>query len=510
MVFLQSLFKPYRESKAFHTLLNILCFITGQVFLTKSGEVGLFIGIRGPDPECKEPPVLEGIATRILSAFRVFGDGFFVSTHFTKRSNPDFPCGRYGDPLVEEVIQNRASYLRGKGASLYRFDSFIVVLLQPKWGSERLLDQLRALAREPLKALRQGFSTQKRISLLDGTITASVRTLEYAARSFIEQTAEYLQGRVLPRKEAFERYRQLINPDPRKATALLLPDDLHVDYFAADSELECHRDHLKLDNYVVKTLTLKHVPAHSYVNMFGALMGIKADLVISTDWNVIEASKAAADVRSRRRHWHNTKTSLLTQVGRDPVSPDEILMDDSKQALVEDLGNCLRTMEMGNIALGHFSLTATIFATSRDEAERVTAEVMKVVGTHDGAVNEERYNGLNAFLAGLPGGHPYNLRKLVVTNENHVDMVPWFQPAEGERTNEFLNAEYLVEFETEDQSLYYFNMHVQDVGHTLILGPTGTGKSFLLNFLLTHAQKYESVHTDLHTGPRLPLPDEAL
>ena len=37
----------------------------------------------------------------------------------------------------------------------------------------------------------------------------------------------------------------------------------------------------------------------------------------------------------------------------------------------------------------------------------------------------------------------------------------------------------------------YYNLHVQDVGHTLVLGATGSGKSFLLNFLTTHAQKYE-------------------
>jgi type IV secretion system protein VirB4 len=45
--------------------------------------------------------------------------------------------------------------------------------------------------------------------------------------------------------------------------------------------------------------------------------------------------------------------------------------------------------------------------------------------------------------------------------------------------------------ETEHQALYHWNLHYGDVGHTLVLGATGSGKSFLLNFVLTQAQQYD-------------------
>src|SRR5207244_10410259 len=70
----------------------------------------------------------------------------------------------------------------------------------------------------------------------------------------------------------------------------------------------------------------------------------------------------------------------------------------------------------------------------------------------------------------------------------------------GERVSRHLRQEALAVFETPHHTPYAFNLHVQDVGHTLVLGATGSGKSFLLNFLVTHAQKYDPLTVVLDLG----------
>jgi type IV secretion system protein VirB4 len=61
----------------------------------------------------------------------------------------------------------------------------------------------------------------------------------------------------------------------------------------------------------------------------------------------------------------------------------------------------------------------------------------------------------------------------------------------GERSNAFLGREYLAVLETDNDTPYYLNLHCGEVGHTLILGMTGSGKTFLSVFLVQNVQKYK-------------------
>jgi type IV secretion/conjugal transfer VirB4 family ATPase len=144
---------------------------------------------------------------------------------------------------------------------------------------------------------------------------------------------------------------------------------------------------------------------------------------------------------------------------------------------------------------GHFfgdcSLSLVLFSEDARALERSAAEAIKVLSSHDGAFVDETYNFLNAWLAIVPGNSAHNLRRLPLLETNYADLSFLFTLDTGAPHSAHLDAEALAVFETAHQSPYHFNLHVDDVGHTLVLGATGSGKSFLLNFLVMHAQKYD-------------------
>ena len=140
--------------------------------------------------------------------------------------------------------------------------------------------------------------------------------------------------------------------------------------------------------------------------------------------------------------------------------------------------------------MGQYTMTVVLYDRDPLALERSVGACVKAFAAHDAQVTDERYNLLNAWLAVLPGNAAYNLRSMYLLNTNYADLSLLFAQDAGAKTNAHLGREALTEAETTQGTSYYLNLHEEDVGHTLVLGATGSGKSFLLNFLIAHLQRY--------------------
>ena len=208
------------------------------------------------------------------------------------------------------------------------------------------------------------------------------------------------------------------------------------------------------------------------------------------EWKKEDSGKTRRAIQAKRRHFHNTKHSFFSQVNVNDAPQQGFLTDDSKEAQVRELGEGIKDIELHGNYFGQFSLTIVIYDLDLAKVERACSEFYKVFSVHDAQLYEEKYNLLNSFLAAVPGNHAFNLRYMFLLNTNYADFSFLFTLHCGERQNQHLRQEYLAVLETNHHTPYYLNLHYRDVAHTMILGRTGAGKSFLLNFLITNLQKY--------------------
>src|SRR6202051_1420469 len=394
MLRLSRIFKNYNETGSLSEQINLYGFIGPHVFLTKSGEVGLILEVRGVDYECLDAASIDGFTKRLESALKLFDENYRLYQYLFKRNNEAIPYKLYANPIVDTAIKTRIAYLASKADTLFSLSVYYVVLYHGVQTSAKLGSALAEFPKNPKKAvadLRAHFSPQKQIVVLGQHVDNAQAALLQKARSFILQVSDFLAVRILGKQEAFRVLKSALNFDPDKLALAKLKYDTFLDYYLPESPIECHRGHLKLDDYYVKVLTLKEPSAQSFPLIFKNLLEVQANFHIVTEWKKEDSGKARKAIQSKRRHFHNTKRSLASHLNVSDAPATDVLVDDSKEAQVRELGASIKELEIEGNYFGHFSLSVVIYDLDPAKVEAAAADFYKVFSVHDAQLYEDKY-----------------------------------------------------------------------------------------------------------------------
>jgi type IV secretion/conjugal transfer VirB4 family ATPase len=102
----------------------------------------------------------------------------------------------------------------------------------------------------------------------------------------------------------------------------------------------------------------------------------------------------------------------------------------------------------------------------------------------------ETVNAVDAWLGSLPGHVYANVRQPPVSTLNIAHMIPLSAVWAGPVRDGHLGGPPLLFARTEGSTPFRFSLHVGDVGHTLVVGPTGAGKSVLLALMALQFRRY--------------------
>lgn len=101
----------------------------------------------------------------------------------------------------------------------------------------------------------------------------------------------------------------------------------------------------------------------------------------------------------------------------------------------------------------------------------------------------EHVNMEPSYWGQLPGNLGYIIRRSTINTLNLAGFASMHNYPPGSMNGNHWGDAVTV-LDTTSGTPFYFNFHVRDVGHTLIIGPTGAGKTVLMNFLCAQAQKF--------------------
>ena len=493
MLRLDKMIKPWKEASALNNHVNLYGFWNATTFLTKSGDLGMILSVPGVDYECLERTAQDYGVKRLEAALKAFGPGFHIYQYLFKSNRPDIPFAHYEDLIVEAAIEQRRQFFEAKKDRLYQIEIFYAVVLEGSRSKTGVGAALAQLLRDPAGAvaeLKAQFTNSAMKVLLRSHIEQDLGRLDQRVRTFMRQLSDLMRIEVLDQDGQLTFFRRLLNYDAWRIAGK--PQNTQfLDYQVVNSSIEAERDHLRVGDHSVRVLTMKEVIGETRPLVLDQLLKIPGNFYVVTEWTPLSMNKARKEITKRRRHFNVTKTSFVSQVGSDTtkVNPRDVLVDESKQHDIENLGDCLRALGDGQ-SLGDFSLTIVMYATTKGELDQLVGEFSGVFSNADGNLFVETYNQLNAYFATVPGNYSQNLRRLYLLSGNYADLSFFFTILPGEKHNAHLDAEYLAVLETDNATPYFLNLHNGEIPHTLILGMTGSGKSYFCNFVLQNAQKY--------------------
>ena len=230
-------------------------------------------------------------------------------------------------------------------------------------------------------------------------------------------------------------------------------------------------------------LGIKEYPTPSVVGMFNGLLSAPFPFVLTQSFAFL--TKAAAQGLLQRQHIRmaNAGDFAISQAQElvealDALTGNEFVMGDhhfTLQVLADlpvDAGNHARLAELND----RLALARTLLA---DTGMTVAREDLALEA---------------AFWAQLPGNFADRTRKSPITSRNFAAMACFHNYPLGRRTGNHW-GDALTLLVTSSRSGYYFSLHAsdpkdpdggsrKDIGHTFICGPTGSGKTVFVGFML--------------------------
>jgi len=210
-----------------------------------------------------------------------------------------------------------------------------------------------------------------------------------------------------------------------------------------------------------------------------------------TRFIALDKTLATRELTKLRRQWfakRKSVTALLREVIYNEPAP---LLDTDADNKVVDADLALQALGGDHVSFGYLTTTITVADEDAEVADEHRRAVERAVTGAGFTVIRESVNAVEAWLGSLPGHVYANVRQPIVHTLNLAHLMPLSSVWAGPARNAHLDGPVLLHAESEGATPFRFSTHIGDVGHMLIVGPTGAGKSVLLALMAMQFRRYE-------------------
>lgn len=479
------------KAKGLPDLLPYAALVAPGVILNKDASFLAAWEVRGQDTASSTADELAYVSAQFNNAVKLLGTGWMLhmdAIRSSHRAYPDSGKSHFPDPVTQLIDDERREYFNGSdnvaGQRCFSTSTILSVTYKPDLNASKMAGSAQSGVASSSglgKALEQFQNTLEALEDALSAVLHMQRLTEYTA--FYADGEEYTQSDLLSHLQhciSGELQPMRVPETPMYLDALLGSEDLVGGIIP------------HLGNRHLAVISIDGLPQESYPAMLAELDALPLEYRFSSRFLCLDQYDAVKEINSYRKGWRQQVYRFLDQFFNNPnarANRDALLM-------AEDAETALTEVQGGYVGAGYLTSTIVLMHEDQERLQDWTRELRRTVQTLGFGCRIESINALEAWLGTHPGNGYANLRRPMVNTLNLADLLPlatvWtgtpycpcpFYPPDSRP---------LAVLTTDRSTPFWFNLHVGDLGHTLIFGPTGAGKSTLLATIAAQFRCYEN------------------
>ena len=447
--------------------------IAPGVVLNKDGSFQRTIAYRGPDLESATKAELVAVSARINNVLRRFGSGWSLFFEATRVPSEPYAVSAFPDPASWLVDQERKWDFDAEGAHFESRYNLTFLFLPPEERTNRGEGLLYETSDKSKKRIDYRDHLKTFVAETDRATDLLANILPEVSALDDAETLTYLHGTI-----STKSHRVTVPGTPVYLDALL-PDMP----FLGGLEPMLGEKHLRL-------LTVTGFPNATVPGILDELNDLGFEYRWTTRWISLDKPLAQKQLTRLRRQWFSKRKSIAAILREVMFNQESALVDTDADNKAIDADEALQELGSDDVAFGHLTTTLVVAHDDPAEADRRLRAVERVINGRGFVTIHESLNAVDAWLGSLPGNPYANVRQPIVHTLNLTHMMPVSAVWAGPPHNHHLGDAALLTARTRGATPFRLDLHVGDVGHTLIVGPTGAGKSVLLSLMALQFRRY--------------------
>lgn len=435
----------------------------------------------------------EKVAMQINKAFVGLGNGWMVHVDAVRRPASNYSqreLSHFPDPLTEAMDEERRRLFEGLGVMYEGYFVLTLTYYPPMLAQQKFVELMFDDDAPPLdhKARTLG---------LIQTFKNQIGGIEGALSSVLEMTrlkgnkVELEDGRTVTYDDFLAWLQFCITGISQP---ILLPSNpMYLDCLIGGQELWAGTVP-RVGRKFVQCVAIEGFPLESAPGLLADLAELPVEYRWSSRFIFMDTVEAVKHLEKFRKKWKQKVRGFFDQV----FNTNSGNIDQDALSMVEDASGAIADVNSGLVAQGYYTSVVVLMDESRDRLDMSARAVEKAVARLGFGARIETINTLDAYLGSIPGHGVENVRRPLINTLNLADLLPTSTVWTGEDKAPCPfyppSAPPLMHCVTHGSTPFRLNLHVRDVGHSLMFGPIGAGKSTHLGILAAQFRRYTGMN----------------